>query len=85
LKWAKGCLSKVLNLMNMDNVVGWHVVMLPLIVAIFLGLHLMWVRRHGIVPPLPAEGTGFEGEPEAAGPGKHEASSSPHAGMEEQR
>jgi len=78
-------LSKVLNLMDMDNVVGWHVVMLPLIVAIFLGLHLMWVRRHGIVPPFPAEGTGFEGEPEAAGPGQHEASSSTHAGMEEQR
>ena len=76
-------LSKVLNLMNMDNVFGWHVVLLPLIVTAFLGAHLMWVRRHGIVPPFPPEGVGFEGELEPAGPTEDEAGSSTRSGTDQ--
>ena len=52
----------LLNLMSLDNVTGWHIVILPLGVAGALALHLLWVRRHGVVPPFPAEGTDFEGE-----------------------
>jgi ubiquinol-cytochrome c reductase cytochrome b subunit len=72
-------LGYVLNLMNFDNVIGWHVVILPLAVAGCLALHLLGVRRHGVVAPFPAEGTGWQGEPEAGGPTRMERSSSPRA------
>jgi quinol-cytochrome oxidoreductase complex cytochrome b subunit len=55
-------LGYLLNLMNFDNMIGWHIVLLPLAVALLLALHLLWVRRHGVVPPFPAEGTGINGE-----------------------
>ena len=69
-------LGKALNLMSFDNVGGWHFVILPLGVALFLALHLLWVRRHGVVPPFPAEGTDFEGSDEPAGPTRSQRSSS---------
>jgi ubiquinol-cytochrome c reductase cytochrome b subunit len=50
-------LGYLLNLMNFDNAIGWHIVILPLGVAGALALHLLWVRRHGVVTPFPAEGT----------------------------
>ena len=75
-------LGGLLNLMNLDIVTGWHIVLLPLGVALFLAAHLMWVRRHGVVPPFPPEGMSFEGAPEPSGPAKAEAGSSPHAGFE---
>lgn len=50
-------LGYLLNLMSIDSVTGWHIVILPLGVAGALALHLLWVRRHGVVPPIPAEGT----------------------------
>jgi len=56
-------LGYMLNLMSFDNVIGWHIVILPLGVAGALTLHLLWVRRHGVVPPFPAEGTDDEGSP----------------------
>lgn len=71
-------LGYLLNLMSQDNTIGWHVVILPLGVAGLLALHLLWVRRHGVVPPFPAQGTGFEGEPEADGPTRAERSSAFH-------
>lgn len=52
----------LLNLMSFDNVIGWHIVILPLGVAGALALHLLWVRRHGVVTPFPARGTDDEGE-----------------------
>jgi ubiquinol-cytochrome c reductase cytochrome b subunit len=67
----------LLNVMSMDQVFGWHVVLLPLGVAAFLALHLLWVRRHGVVPPFPPEGFSFEGAPEPDGPTRAEASSRP--------
>jgi len=69
-------LGKALNLMSFDNVGGWHFVLLPLGVAFFLALHLLWVRRHGVVPPFPAEGTDLEGADEPAGPSKAQGGSS---------
>ena len=55
-------LGAFLNVMNLDQVTGWHIVLLPLVVTAFLALHLLWVRRHGVVTPFPAEGTDEEGE-----------------------
>lgn len=73
-------LGGLLNLMDLDVVTGWHTIVLPLGVALFLALHLLWVRRHGVVPPFPPDGVGFEGEPEPAGPGRRDAGSTTHAG-----
>lgn len=70
-------LGYVLNLMSLDNVIGWHIVILPLGVAGCLVLHLLWVRRHGVVPPFPPEGYSFEGSAEEGGPTKNEVSSRP--------
>jgi ubiquinol-cytochrome c reductase cytochrome b subunit len=66
-------LGYLLNLMDQASVFGWHVIILPLLVAILLGLHLLWVRRHGVVPPFPPEGLGFEGELKPGGPTPAEA------------
>lgn len=73
-------LGWVLNAMSFDNVVGWHIALLPIFVALFLVGHLLWVRRHGVVPPFPAEGTDFHGEPQPGGPSKRDASSGTSAG-----
>ncbi len=70
-------LGYLLNLMSLDNVIGWHIVILPLAVAGLLALHLLWVRRHGVVPPFPPEGYSFEGQAQMAGPSKAERSSKP--------
>ncbi len=69
-------LGYVLNLMSLDNVIGWHIVILPLAVAGSLALHLLWVRRHGVVPPFPPEGYSFEGDSVSDGPTRAESSSS---------
>jgi ubiquinol-cytochrome c reductase cytochrome b subunit len=70
-------LGWLLNLMNLDNVTGWHAVLLPLAVAGCLALHLLWVRRHGVVTPFPQEGYTLMGEQVQGRPTKREASSSP--------
>ena len=70
----------VLNLTDFGNFIGWHIVILPLSVAGCLTLHLLWVRRHGIGPPFPAEGTDSEGAFDGDGPSTLDRSSSPRAG-----
>lgn len=69
-----------LNLMDNDIVTGWHTIILPLGVTAMLALHLLWVRRHGVVPPFPPEGVSFEGEAEPAGHVGGETGSSFRAG-----
>jgi ubiquinol-cytochrome c reductase cytochrome b subunit len=34
----------------------WHVALLPLVIGVVIVVHVILVRRHGIVPPLGAEG-----------------------------
>jgi quinol-cytochrome oxidoreductase complex cytochrome b subunit len=34
----------------------WHIVLLPIGVVIIAGLHVLLVRRHGIVPPFDESG-----------------------------
>jgi len=33
----------------------WHVMLLPLIVGVLIVLHVILVRRHGVVPPFDAQ------------------------------
>lgn len=41
------------NILNFGQMYGLHVFVLPMLIAILLGIHLMLVRMHGVVEPLP--------------------------------
>ena len=40
------------NVLNPGQMLLWHVVLLPFAVGLIVGLHVLLVRRHGVVPPL---------------------------------
>ncbi|HEX3221569.1 MAG TPA: cytochrome b N-terminal domain-containing protein [Nocardioides sp.] len=40
------------NVLNPAQMLLWHVVLLPLAVGVIAALHILMVRRHGVVPPL---------------------------------
>ena len=44
------------NVLNPGQMLLWHVVLLPLAVGAVVVLHIVLVRKHGVVPPLDAEG-----------------------------
>ncbi len=41
------------NLLNFGQIYGYHVFLLPLAVVLLVVVHVLLVRRHGVVPPLP--------------------------------
>ena len=43
------------NVLNPGQMLLWHVVLLPLGVLLLTLLHIILVRRHGVVPPLDAK------------------------------
>lgn len=59
------------NVLNFGQMLLWHVLLLPLGVAVLVGLHLLLVRHRGVVRPLPdkaaaaagAETSGRAGQP----------------------
>ena len=44
------------NVLNPGQMLLWHVVLLPLAVGAVVVLHIVLVRRHGVAPPIDAEG-----------------------------
>jgi len=42
------------NVLNPSQMLLWHVVLLPLAVGVIVVLHVVLVRRHGVVPPIDA-------------------------------
>jgi ubiquinol-cytochrome c reductase cytochrome b subunit len=42
------------NVVNVGQMLLWHVVLLPLVVGVIVVWHVLLVRRHGVVPPLDA-------------------------------
>ncbi|QNK81989.1 cytochrome b N-terminal domain-containing protein [Nakamurella sp. PAMC28650] len=42
------------NVLNSGQMLLFHVSLLPLIVGVLVGLHIILVRRHGVVPPFDA-------------------------------
>lgn len=44
------------NVLNPGQMLLWHVVLLPLVLGVIVVLHVILVRRHGIVPPIDADG-----------------------------
>jgi len=43
------------NVLNQGQMLLWHVVLLPVAVGVIAVLHVVLVRRHGVVPPIDAE------------------------------
>lgn len=43
------------NVLNLGQMLMWHIVLLPLAVGVITGLHILLVRRHGVVPPIDAD------------------------------
>ena len=43
------------NVLNFGQMLLWHVLLLPLAVALLIAGHILLVRRRGVVPPLPVE------------------------------
>ncbi|NMM23376.1 MAG: hypothetical protein HHJ11_07745 [Phycicoccus sp.] len=43
------------NVLNPGQMLLWHVVLLPLVVVLIVLIHIIQVRRHGVVPPLDAD------------------------------
>jgi quinol-cytochrome oxidoreductase complex cytochrome b subunit len=44
----------VFNVLNTSQMVLWHVTLLPLVVGVLVVVHVILVRRHGVVPPFDA-------------------------------
>ncbi len=45
----------VFNVLNFGQMLMWHIVLLPIGVVVIAGLHVLLVRRRGIVPPFADE------------------------------
>jgi ubiquinol-cytochrome c reductase cytochrome b subunit len=39
------------NLLNTGQMTTMHVVFFPLIVAVLVAIHMLWIRKHGVCPP----------------------------------
>ncbi len=50
----------IFNVTNFGQMLMWHIVLLPLVVGILVGIHVLLVRLRGVVPPF--------APPERAGP-----------------
>ena len=53
----------VFNVTNFGQMLMWHIVLLPLCVGLLAGIHILLVRRRGVVPPFAAPGERPAGEP----------------------
>ena len=40
------------NVLDFGQMLMWHILLLPLLVALLIGGHILLVRRRGVVPPL---------------------------------
>jgi len=46
--------GSVFNVLDTGQMLLWHVMLLPLILGVLVVLHVILVRRHGVVPPFDA-------------------------------
>jgi hypothetical protein len=44
------------NVLDPGQMLMWHIVLMPAVVGLLVVVHLVLVRRHGVVPPIDAEG-----------------------------
>jgi ubiquinol-cytochrome c reductase cytochrome b subunit len=45
----------IFNVTNFGQMLMWHIVLLPLVVVILVGVHVLLVRLRGVVPPFATE------------------------------
>jgi ubiquinol-cytochrome c reductase cytochrome b subunit len=80
---AKDALNSVgvgafFNVMNFGQMYSWHVLLLPVAVVVLVSLHVLLVRKHGVVPPFEFEqrraalGASGDGQPPGAAPASGE-------------
>ena len=55
-----------MNTTNVGQMSLWHIVPLPLGVGIVVVLHILLVRKHGVVPPIDAVDPALESSAAAA-------------------
>ncbi len=46
----------IFNVLDFGQMLMWHIVLLPAVVVVLTALHIVMVRRRGVVPPFPAKG-----------------------------
>jgi len=42
----------IFNVTNFGQMLMWHIMLLPLVVVLLVGIHVLLVRRRGVVPPF---------------------------------
>jgi ubiquinol-cytochrome c reductase cytochrome b subunit len=42
----------IFNVTNFGQMLMWHIMLLPLVVVLIVGVHVLLVRRRGVVPPF---------------------------------
>ncbi len=77
----------IFNVTNFGQMLMWHIVLLPLAVVVLVGIHVLLVRRRGVVPPFAGPGEHVEPGihsdahvPEAATAAPVDAPTAPEAG-----
>ena len=40
------------NVLDVGQMLRWHVMLLPLVIGVLIGLHILLVRLRGVVPPI---------------------------------
>ncbi len=45
------------NVLNFGQMLMWHILLLPLVLGLIIAVHVLLVRRRGVVPPFPVAGT----------------------------
>jgi hypothetical protein len=43
------------NVLNPGQMLMWHIVLMPVVIGVITVMHIVLVRRHGVVPPIDAE------------------------------
>ncbi len=43
------------NVLNFGQMLMWHILLLPLVLGLFVVVHVLLVRKRGVVPPFPAK------------------------------
>jgi ubiquinol-cytochrome c reductase cytochrome b subunit len=53
----------IFNVTNFGQMLMWHIMLLPLVVVALVGVHVLLVRRRGVVPPFAPSEQSSKGEP----------------------
>jgi len=48
------------NVLNFGQMLMWHILLLPLVLGFLIVVHVLMVRRRGVVPPLPGRAPAAE-------------------------